>query len=61
MVFIKKIVYLKLKDAAYVINLKEHKSRETHWIAGYVNIDNVTYFIALELIILQKKFKTKTS
>ena len=33
----------KIKDGAYVINLDEFKSIETHWIALYVNAENVTY------------------
>ena len=33
----------KIKDGAYVLNLDESKSIETHWIALYVNVDNVTY------------------
>ena len=34
----------KIKDGAYVINLDEFKSIETHWIALYVNAENVTYY-----------------
>ena len=34
----------KVKDAEYVINLDKYKSIGTHWIALYVNCDNVTYF-----------------
>ena len=34
----------KIKDGAYVINLDEYKSIGTHWIAFYVNAENVTYF-----------------
>ena len=34
----------KIKDGAYIINLVEYKSIETHWIALYVNVKNVTYF-----------------
>ena len=34
----------KIKDGAYVINLDEYESIETHWIALYVNSNNVTYF-----------------
>ena len=33
----------KIKDGAYVVNLDEYESIETHWIALYAN-DNVTYF-----------------
>ena len=34
----------KIKDGAYVINLDEHKSTRSHWIALYVNDNSVTYF-----------------
>ena len=34
----------KIKDRTYVINLDEHESIRTHWIALYVNDNNVTYF-----------------
>ena len=34
----------KTKDGTYVINLDEYKSIGTHWIAFYVNDNNVTYF-----------------
>ena len=34
----------KMKDRAYVINLDEYKSIGTHWIALYVNDNNVKYF-----------------
>ena len=34
----------KIKNGAYVINLDEFKSIGTHWIALYVNAENVTYF-----------------
>ena len=34
----------KIKEGTYVINTDEFKSIETHWIALYVNKDNVTYF-----------------
>ena len=44
----------KINDGAYVINLDEYKSIGAHWIALYVNDDNVTYF---ELNIFQKKLK----
>ena len=47
----------RLKNRVYVINLNQYKSIETHWIALYVNDDNVTYF-ALELNIFQKKLKS---
>ena len=34
----------KIKDGAYIINLDEYESIGTHWIALYVNDNNVTYF-----------------
>ena len=34
----------KMKDEAYITNLDEYESIETHWIALYVNAKNVTYF-----------------
>ena len=33
-----------MQDGAHVINLDDYKSIGTHWIALYVNSDNVTYF-----------------
>ena len=42
-----KIVYSrnnipKIKDVEYIVNLDQHKSIGTHWIAFYMNDDNVT-------------------
>ena len=34
----------KIKDRTYAINLDEYKSIGTHWIALYVNGNNVIYF-----------------
>ena len=34
----------KIKDRTYVINLDEFKSIGTHWIALYVNSNDVIYF-----------------
>ena len=45
----------KIKDGAYVINLDEYRSIRNHWIALYVNVDNVTYFGVLN--IFQEKLK----
>ena len=33
-----------MKDGAFVTNLDEYKSIETHWITLYMNAENVTYF-----------------
>ena len=35
---------LKIKNGAYVINLNEFKSIGTHWIALYVDSNNITCF-----------------
>ena len=35
---------LKIKDGAYVLNLNEFKSIETHWIALYMDSNNIIYF-----------------
>ena len=34
----------KIKDGTYVINLDDYKSTGTHWIALYVNANNIVYF-----------------
>ena len=34
----------KIKDGAYIINLDEYSDIGTHWIALWVNNNNVTYF-----------------
>ena len=34
----------KIKDGTFIINLDEYESIATHWIALYVNAENVTYF-----------------
>ena len=35
---------LKIKDVAYIINLDEYSDIGTHWVALYVQNNNVTYF-----------------
>ena len=47
MVFIQEIIYLKY----------EYESIGTHWIALYVNANNIVYFDSLELDIFRKKLK----
>ena len=32
------------EDGAYIINLNEYDLKGTHWIALYVNAENITYF-----------------
>ena len=38
----------KIKDGAYVINLGEYSDIRTHWVALYVNNNNVPFLIVLE-------------
>ena len=44
MVFIREIIYIKIKDRTYVVNLVECESVGNHWIALYINVNNATYF-----------------
>ena len=46
-----------VKYGAYIINLDEYKSTETHWIALYVNGDNVTYFDSFGIDHILKEIK----
>ena len=49
---------LKVKDGVYVINLDDHNSIETHWIALYVNNNNdVTYFDSFRVEDTPKEIK----
>ena len=41
---------------AYVINLDEYKSIGTHWIALYVNAENISYFDSFRVEHIPKKF-----
>ena len=34
----------KIKDGTYIINLDEYSDIGTHWVALYVQNNNVTYF-----------------
>ena len=36
-----------IKDGVYIINLDEYELIRTHWIALYVNTENVKYFDSL--------------
>ena len=40
---------LKIKDGAYVINLDEYFDIGTHWVALWVNNNNVTYLILKQI------------
>ena len=47
----------RIKDEVYVIILDECKSIRTHWVALYVNGDNVTYIDSLGLELIPKEIK----
>ena len=53
MVFILEIIYLnsstEIKDGAYLINLDEYSDIGTHWVALYVQNNNVTYFDSFDV------------
>ena len=47
----------KIKDRAYVINLNGCKSIGTHWIALYVNANNIVYFDSFGVEHIPKEIK----
>ena len=47
----------KIKDGAYVINLAEFKLIGTHWIAFYVNGNNIIYFDSFGVEHIPKEIK----
>ena len=47
----------KIKDGAYVINLDEYSDIETHWVALYVNTNDVTYFDSFGVEHIPKEIK----
>ena len=48
----------KIKDGAYVINLDEYSDIRTHWIALYVQNNDVTYFDSFGVEHIPKEIKT---
>ena len=57
MVFVQEIIYPQIKHGAYVINLDEYKSIETHGIVFYMTADNVTYFDNFGVEYIPKRLK----
>ena len=47
-----------IKDRAYVINLDEYSDIGTHWVALYVNNNDVTYFDSFGVEHIPKEIKT---
>ena len=47
----------KIKDEASVVNLDKFKSLGTHWIALYINVENVTYFASFGVEHISKEIK----
>ena len=47
----------KIKDGVYVINLDEYSDIGTHWVALYVQNNNVTYFDSFGVEHIQKEIK----
>ena len=48
----------KIKDGAYIINLDEYSDIGTHWVALYVNNNDVTYFDSFGVEHIPKEIKT---
>ena len=42
--FFLEIIYQKIKDGAYIINLNEYSDIGTNWVALHVNNNDVNYF-----------------
>ena len=47
----------KIKDGAYIINLDEYSDIVTHWVALWVNDNNVTYFDSFGVEHIPKEIK----
>ena len=58
MVFFLEIIYQKIKDGAYTINLDEYSDIGTHWVALHVNNNDVTYFDSFGVEHIPKEIKT---
>ena len=48
----------KIKDGTYIINLDEYSDIGTHWVALYVQNNNVTYFDSFGVEHIPKEIKT---
>ena len=48
----------KIKDRAYIINLDEYSDIGTHWVALYVQNNDVTYFDSVGVEHISKEIRT---
>ena len=48
----------KIKDGAYIINLDEYSDIGTHWVALYVQNNDVTYFDSFEAEHIPEEIRT---
>ena len=48
----------KIKGGAYIINLDEYSDIGTHWIALYIQNNNVTYFDSFGVEHISKEIRT---
>ena len=48
----------RIKDGTYVINLDEYSDIGTHWVALYINKNDVTYFNSFGVEHISKEIKT---
>ena len=48
----------KIKDGASTINLDKYESIETHWIALYVNAENLAYFDSFGVEYVPKEIRS---
>ena len=48
----------KIKDRAYIINLDEYSDIGTHWVALYVQNNDVTYFDSFGVEHISKEIRT---
>ena len=51
------MIYTKIQDGAYAINIYEYKSIGTHWRGLNVNDNNVTYVDSFGVEHIPKKLK----
>ena len=58
MVFIQGIVYKRYIVNIYIINLYEYSDIGTHWVALYVQNNDVTYFDSFGVEHIPKEIKT---